>query len=73
MSDDFDVPNAKAIKQTPPKAGHEGSLLVKAKDLGPDPVWILQSQITDDSEVYKEGHEGTLIVYRWFAEDEGWL
>jgi hypothetical protein len=34
---------------------------------------IPKSQITDDSEVYKVGDEGTLIVTEWLAEKEGWL
>lgn len=33
--------------------------------------WVPQSQITDDSEVYANGHEGTLIVKAWFARKEG--
>lgn len=33
--------------------------------------WIPKSQIGDDSEVYGEGHEGTLVVTAWFAEQEG--
>lgn len=34
-------------------------------------VWIPRSQIDDDSEVYKRGTEGTLIVSEWFATKEG--
>ncbi len=34
-------------------------------------VWIPQSQIHDDSEVYGLGHTGTLIVSRWIAEQKG--
>jgi hypothetical protein len=34
-------------------------------------VWIPKSMIDDDSEVYKMGTSGTLIVKRWFAEKEG--
>jgi hypothetical protein len=33
--------------------------------------WIPQSQIHEDSEVYAEGHTGTLIVSRWIAEQKG--
>jgi len=32
--------------------------------------WIPKSVIHDDSEVYKSGTTGTLIVKRWFAENE---
>ncbi len=31
-------------------------------------VWIPQSQIHDDSEVYKPNTDGTLIIPRWVAE-----
>lgn len=34
-------------------------------------IWVPQSQITDDSEVYAEGDTGTLVVTAWFAEREG--
>jgi hypothetical protein len=34
-------------------------------------VWIPQSQIDDDSEVYQEDDEGTLIVSAWIAEEKG--
>lgn len=33
--------------------------------------WIPRSQIDDDSEVYKEGDEGALVISGWFAEKEG--
>lgn len=33
--------------------------------------WIPKSQIDDDSEVYKKGTEGTLIISDWFAKKAG--
>ena len=36
------------------------------------PVWIPQSQIHDDSEAWKEGDTGEIVVTRWFAEQRGW-
>lgn len=36
-------------------------------------VWIPQSQIEEDSEVWKEGDYGTLYISDWFAEKEGLL
>lgn len=35
------------------------------------PVWIPQSVIAADSEVYAVGHRGTLVVAGWWAEREG--
>ena len=37
-----------------------------------DPKWVPKSQVEEESEVYKKGTEGTLIVSDWFAEKEGW-
>ena len=34
-------------------------------------AWIPKSQIDDDSEVYEEGHEGTLVISLWIAEKKG--
>jgi hypothetical protein len=33
--------------------------------------WIPLSQVDDDSEVYKSGDQGTLVVSHWFAVKEG--
>lgn len=48
------------------------TLLVDAPEFD-EPIWIPHSQITDDSEVYDIGTEGTLIVTEWYAEKKGWL
>jgi hypothetical protein len=45
------------------------AILVKFED--GKKTWIPKSVIHDDSEVYKMGTDGTLIVKRWFAEKEG--
>jgi hypothetical protein len=34
-------------------------------------VWIPKSQLGEDSEVYAEGTNGTLILKTWLAEQEG--
>lgn len=33
--------------------------------------WIPKSLIHDDSEVYKKGTSGTLVIPEWFAAKEG--
>jgi hypothetical protein len=33
--------------------------------------WIPQSQIDDDSEVWEEGDEGTLVISKWIADQKG--
>lgn len=35
-------------------------------------TWVPKSVIHDNSEVYDEGHEGSLVVFNWFAEENGW-
>lgn len=40
-------------------------------DIDDEPVWIPQSQVHDDSEVWKVGDEGTLVVTTWFAKKAG--
>lgn len=34
-------------------------------------AWIPKGQIHDDSEVYRQGHTGTLIVSEWIAKQKG--
>lgn len=54
--------NCRTIKQT------DNALLV---EVAGNEVWIPQSQIDDDSEVYGEGHSGELIVSEWIATQKG--
>jgi hypothetical protein len=46
------------------------AILVRLED-GKE-TWVPQSQVHDDSEVWKEGHSGKLVVESWFAEQKGW-
>lgn len=34
-------------------------------------VWIPQSQIDEDSEVWESGQEGTLVITAWLAKQKG--
>ena len=34
-------------------------------------IWVPQSQIDEDSEVWKKDDEGTLVITRWIAEKKG--
>lgn len=49
----------------------EKAILVVLEDDGEREIWIPKTQIHDDSEVWKEGQTGELIVKAWFAEKEG--
>ena len=39
--------------------------------IGNREVWIPQSQVDEDSEVYALGHRGKLVITEWFADKEG--
>lgn len=34
-------------------------------------IWIPKSQVHDDSEVWKKGQVGKLVVTEWIAEEKG--
>ena len=55
---------AKAIKST------DKAVLIETEG---EEFWIPQSQIEDDSEVWEEGDEGTLVITDWIAEKKGLL
>ena len=38
-----------------------------------EPTWIPASVVHDDSEIWKDGQEGDLVVKTWFADKQGWL
>ena len=65
MSDDDDnvTIECTALQQT------AKGLLVRSED-GKE-AWLPQSQIHDDSEVWKKGQKGKLVIPTWLAEDKG--
>jgi hypothetical protein len=44
------------------------ALLVQIPDLDDGALWIPKSQVHADSEVYEDGHTGTLVITGWFAK-----
>lgn len=64
----YTVENAEALKES--DSGK--ALLIEAPDFD-EPQWIPHSQIHEDSEVYKVGTDGNLLVSEWFAEKRGWV
>jgi len=56
------IPDVKALRETKLAL----LCLVRGKEL-----WVPQSQIHDDSEVYEVGGEGKLVVKGWWAAKEG--
>lgn len=61
----YRLENARAVGAT------DKGIWVTANDLDGQ-EFIPQTQIDDDSEVYKKGTEGTLIVTDWLARKRGW-
>lgn len=60
--DSVSFENVRALRAT--------ELALKCNIDGEEEVWIPQSQITSDSEVWREGDEGKLVVTRWIAEQK---
>ena len=46
------------------------ALLVRVPDLGED-LWIPQSVIDDESEIFDVDHKGELVIKEWWARKEG--
>lgn len=42
-------------------------------EIAGEEYWIPKSQVDDDSEVYMQGTEGTLIITEWIATQKGLL
>ncbi len=49
------------------------ALKVHIPEIDSEPVWVPKWAVHDDSEVYRNGDEGTLILKTKFCEDEGWI
>ncbi len=58
----FTIRQCKSIAET------EKAILVESEDFDEGQQWIPQSQIDDDSEIYKNGQKGNLTISDWFAE-----
>jgi hypothetical protein len=39
----------------------------------PIPFWVPQEYVHDDSEIYKVGDEGKLVVKKSWADKQGWI
>lgn len=52
------------------KAETEKALLIEAEEFDDD-TWIPQSQVHDDSEIWKEGQTSDLVIKDWIAEKLG--
>lgn len=72
MEPGYDIQDVIVLHETKPGEANQGALLCKAPVWGDEEIWIPKSQITDDSEVYKSGTSGELIVTEWFARKQGW-
>ena len=65
--DGVTIGTGKAIRDT------DKALLIEfTDDSHEEDKWFPKSQIHEDSEVYAVGHEGTVIISSWLAEQEGY-
>jgi hypothetical protein len=55
------------VYETRPGESDQGAILCKGGDQ-PKEFWVPKSQIDSDSEVYKAGTSGKLVVKRWWAD-----
>jgi len=62
----FEIGDTRCIQET------SQAILVESPELD-EAEWIPQSQVEDESEVYRKGDEGVLIISDWLAEKRGWL
>lgn len=67
-SDAFDVRAAVVTRES--QSGK--ALFVDAPEFDEE-LCVPRSVVHEDSEVFEVGHEGTLLIARWFAEQKGWL
>ena len=63
----FTIENAECMREKPK------ALEIWAPKFQKAAFWVPKSQVHDDSEVYKEGDRGTLIISGWLAEQKGWI
>lgn len=64
----IDFKNRVFVEEVSCKRATDKAILCDIPELGA--VWIPQSQIDDDSEVYKAGDEGTLVISQWIADQK---
>ena len=62
MSDTFTLEDIEVIKET------AKALLVDFED---ESYWIPKSQVDDDSEVWKMGQKGDMIITHWITSQMG--
>jgi hypothetical protein len=60
--------NKVPFEDTVCKAATDKAILVTIE--GTD-CWIPQTQVDDDSEVWKRGDEGRLVISEWIATEKG--
>ena len=68
----FEIPDCKVIYYKR-RQGDVTAVLVASPFFPDGEEWLPWSAIHDDSVVYREGDEGTLIIQDWWAEKKGWI
>lgn len=72
----FEVGEVECIRETRGAKGVEALLFKMIDDMNymkaGTEFWVPYSQVHDNSDVYKKGDRGSLVVNTWLAEDRGW-
>ena len=55
------------------KTSTKAILFRESEKFGGEEYWVPRSHIHDDSEVWKQGDEGMLVVTEWLAIKKGWI
>lgn len=69
----FEIDRVRCIHHTTAPDGSIKALRVTGAFFGPEPVWIPNWAVSDDSPVWKKGTQGKLIVDSGFADGKGWI
>jgi len=70
MSSTIEFHDVTVVRETHKGESGAGAILCNIEG---EEIWIPKSVISDDSEVYKDETEGTLVIFEWFAEKEGMI
>lgn len=65
MNDEVVIEDVLIVAETP------RAVLVQAEDLPDGEMWIPQAVITEDSDVWRKGDEGKLVLAGWWARKAG--
>lgn len=70
MPSSYSLGEARCKAETSKGNPDEGAILCEVDSMD-EPLWVPKSQVHGDSEVYREGTSGDLVVMEWWARKKG--